>query len=151
LAETKTGLEGVVKYRLIAGTASVATGSTLSYVTGADYSWDSDKKDVFNRATFAHYKSGRGKGKFSAKTLYVNQTDADAFRAAVANVSFPHAYIELQIDGIAGTGEKVLCFANSGLDTLSLSQPDDDLDSQELAFTFCTAPEEKAYADRRIT
>ena len=104
MAEAKTGLEGVVKYRLIAGTASVAGGSTLSYCTGFDYSWDEQKKDVYNRATFAHYKDGRGAGKASCKLLYVNQTDVDAFRTAIASYSYPQSYIELHIDGINGTG-----------------------------------------------
>ncbi len=151
MPEAKTGLEGVVKYRLIAGTASVAAGSTLSYVTGAEYSWDEEKKDVYNRATFAHYKSGRGKGKFSGKQLYVNQTDIDAFRAAVTGITFPQAYVELQIDGINGTGEKVIALASCGLDSHSVSQPEDDLDNAELSFTFAVEPEELTYANRRIT
>ena len=43
--ETKTGLEGLVKIRFIAGTASVAAGSNLSYVTDFSYTWDTSKKD----------------------------------------------------------------------------------------------------------
>jgi len=151
MAETKTGLEGVLKYRLIAGTASVDTGSTLSYVTGVDYSWDEQKKDIFDRATFAHYKAGRGLGKLTAKCLYVDQTDIDALKTAVADVSFPHAYFELQIDGIAGTGEKTIAFANCGLDSHSFSQPEEDSTTTDFSFTFCTKPEELAHTDRRIT
>ncbi len=151
MSEAKTGLEGVLKYRLVAGTATVAGGSTLSYVTGAEYSWDEEKKDVYNRATFAHYKPGRGKGKFSAKMLYVNQTDIDAFRAAVTGITFPQALIELHVDGINGTGEKAIQLASAGLDSHSVSQPEDDLDNAELSFTFAIEPRELAYADRQIT
>lgn len=151
MAEAKTGLEGVLKYRLIAGTASVDTGSTLSYVTGFDYSWDEAKKDVWNRASFAHYKAGRATGKATCKLLYVNNTDVDAFKAAVTGITFPQAYIELQIDGINGTGEKVMAFANVGLDSSAISQPEDGLDSLTLTFGFAKKPEELAYANRRIT
>lgn len=151
MAETKTGLEGVVKYRNQAGTASVAAGTTISYVTGFDFSWEENKKDIFNRATFAHYKEGRGMGKATAKCLYVNHDDVDQVKTALANYSYPQQYIELQIDGIDGTGETVLAFANAGLDSQSFSQPEDDSSTLDLSFTFCTKPEELTYANRRIT
>lgn len=151
MAEAKSGLEGIVKYICQVGTASVAAGSTLSYVTGADYTWDEQKKDVYNRATFAHYKPGRGQGKFTAKLLYVNQTDVDAIKTAQSGYTYPQAYVELQVDGVDGTGEKVIAFANAGLDSHSVSQPEDDLDSLELSFTFGLKPEELTYANRRIT
>ena len=151
MAETKTGLEGIVKYRMIAGTASVGAGSTLSYVTGADYSWDTNKKDVFNRATFAHYKKGRGLGKFDAKMLYVDYTDVTNFRAAVTGITSPQCYVELQIDGINGTGEKVISMPNCGVDSFKFSQPEDDLDNLDVSFTMATEPVEVTYANRLIT
>lgn len=151
MAEAKTGLEGVLKYRCIAGTSAVDTGTTLSYVTGVDYSWEEQKKDVWNRATFAHYKSGRAQGKLTAKLLYVNHNDIDKLKTAVTGITFPQSYFELQIDGINGTGEEVIAFADCGLDSHSLSQPEDDLDSYELSFTFALKPETLTYANRRIT
>ena len=151
MAEIKTGLEGVLKYRLIAGTASVDTGSTLSYVTGFDFSWEENSKPVFDRASFAHYKAGRGLGKATGKMMYVDHADVDAIKTAIADYSYPQCYIELHIDGIDGTGEKTLAFANCGLDSQSFSQPEEDTDTLDLAFTFATKPEELAYADRRIT
>jgi len=151
MSEVQTGLEGVLKFRNIAGTASVDTGSTLSYVTGFDYSWEENKKDIWNRATFAHYKAGRGVGKATCKMLYVNHDDVDSVKTAIANYSYPQQYIELQMDGIAGTGETVMAFANAGLDSHSFSQPEEDTDTLDLAFTFSTKPEELTYANRRIT
>ena len=151
MAEAKTGLEGIVKYRNQAGTASVAAGTTLAYVTGFDYSWDEQKKDVWNRATFAHYKPGRAQGKASCKLNYVDQTDIDQVKKALASYTSPQQYIELQIDGINGTGEKVIAFASSGLDSHSFSQPEDDLDTYDLSFTFALKPEELTYTNRRIT
>jgi hypothetical protein len=151
MPEVKTGLEGVLKYRNVAGTAAVAAGTTLSYVTSFEYSWDESVMDVWNRKTFAHYKPGRAKGKASCKLLYVNQSDVDQIKAALTGYTNPQQYVELQIDGINGTGEKVIALANCALDSHSLNQPEDDLDSLELSFVFSTQPEEKAYADRRIT
>jgi hypothetical protein len=149
--EAKTGLEGVLKYRNVAGTASVAAGTTVSYCTGFDYSWEENKKDIFNRATFAHYKPGRGIGKVTAKMMYVNQTNVDQVKKALADCTFPRQYIELQVDGVAGTGEKVIALANCGLDSHSFSQPEEDVDTMDISFTFATKPEELTYANRRIT
>lgn len=151
MAEAKTGLEGVLKYRNQYGTASVAAGTTISYCTGFDYSFEENKKDVWNRATFAHYKPGRGVGKATAKCLYVNHDDIDQIKAALEGYTNPTQYLELQIDGINGTGEKVIAFGMAALDSQSFSQPEEDLDSLDLSFTFCLDPEELAYADRRIT
>lgn len=149
--EAKTGLEGVLKYRNLAGTASVAAGTTISYVTGFDYSWEENKKDIWNRATFAHYKPGRGVGKATAKCLYVSQTDVTQIKTALAGHTFPQQYIELQIDGVGGTGEKVIALANAGLDSHSFGMPEDDVDTLDIAFTFSTKPQELTYANRRIT
>lgn len=152
MAEVKTGLEGVLKYRLIVGTATVAAGSTLSYVRGFDYSWDQAANPIYNRATFAHYKSGRGKGKATCKLDYVNKDDVDAFRTAqTGTVSFPQAYVELHVDGIAGTGEDAVQFANCALDSFSFSQPDEAEDNLELSFIYSTEPTEATYANRLIT
>lgn len=149
--ETKTGLEGVLKYRLMSGTDSVDAGSTISYCTDFSYSWDQNKKDVFDRATFAHYKPGRAMGNCSMKLLYVDETHLSAFRTAQSDQSYPHAYFELHIDGVDGTGEKALALANAGLNSTSFTQPEDDLDTVDFSFSFSTAPEELTYANRRIT
>jgi hypothetical protein len=151
MAEGKTGLEGVLKYKNQFGTASVAAGTTISYVTGFDYSWEENKKDVYNRATFAHYKPGRAVGKATCKMLYVDHTDVNQIKTALSGYTHPVQYIELQIDGINGTGEKVIALANAGLDSQSFSQPEEDLDSLDLSFTFALKPEELTYANRRIT
>jgi hypothetical protein len=151
MAESKSGLEGILKYRNTFGTASVAAGTTLSYVTGFDYSYEENKKDVWNRATFAHYKPGRAVGKATCKMMYVDHTDVNQIKAALSGYTSPVQYIELQIDGINGTGEKVIALGNCGLDSQSFSQPEEDLDSMDLSFSFALKPEELTYANRRIT
>ena len=136
MSEVQTGLEGVLKFRNIAGTASVDTGSTLSYVTGFDYSWEENKKDIWNRATFAHYKKGRPAGKLTVKELYVNQGSADVWPTSSTYWTVPTVAFTLEVDDIAGTVGETLMFQRCAKDSTALSQPEEDTDTFDISATF---------------
>jgi hypothetical protein len=136
LAYVTVGSMGSVLAGSIVNERTFVQPTTISYVTGVDYSIEENKKDVWNRATFAHYKPGRKTGKISIKTLYVNNGSANFWPTSSTFHTVPTCALTLSIDDIAGTIGNALLFQRCGKDSTALSQPEEDLDSFDISATF---------------
>jgi hypothetical protein len=136
LAYVTVGTSGSVLAGSIVDERSFHVPATVSYVTGVDYSLEQNKKDVWNRATFAHYKPGRPAGKLSIKELYTDFGSADVWPASSTFNTVPTIAMTLSIDDVAGTVGETLLFQRCGKDSTALSQPEEDLDSFDISATF---------------
>jgi hypothetical protein len=151
MAETKTGLEGVLKIKWgQTGTASVAAGSAIGYVTGLSYEYTNNPIHVFDGSTYAHSKQQRVMGKATAKSLFVDNAYYNKLGTTDGNVTQGRHYIELQVNGIAGTGEDVYCFRNCVLENMSRDIPEEEGVTEEWTFFF-DHYRKLAFADRLIT
>ncbi len=136
LAYVTLGTSGSVLSGSIVDERSFHTATPIGYVTGFEYSIDENKKDVYSRATFAHYKAGRKIGKLSVKELYVNHGSFDVWPTSSTYHTVPTIGVELAVNDIAGTIGESLLFQRCGKDSTSVGQPEDDLDSAEISANF---------------
>jgi len=152
MPETKTGLEGVIKYVSgQTGTAAAQNGSTLGYATGFDYEWSDSPLHVYNGSAYAHSKKQRGKGKATIKKLFVDDTVwADFKGGTTATESYKRHYMELQVDGIAGTAADVYSFEDVVCEGLSRSDPEEEQATEEVTLFFTKAPRRLAPASKLI-
>lgn len=136
LAYVTVGTSGSVLAGSIVNERSFHTSGSISYVTDFSYGWDMNKKDVFNRATFAHYKPGREMGNLSVKELYVEAGSADVWPTSSVYHTVPTIAMELAIDGVDGTASEVLLFQRCAKNSVGLAQPEDDMDTFDLSASF---------------
>lgn len=136
LAYVTVGTGGSVIAGSIVSERTFLVPTTISYVTGVDYSLEENKKDIFDRATFAHYKAGRKAGKLTVKELYVNQGSADIWPTSSTFHTVPTVAFSLQIDDIDGTVGEDLLFQRCAKDSTSLSQPEEDSTTFDISATF---------------
>jgi len=136
LAYVTVGTSGSVIGGSIVDERTFLTPTTISYVTGVDYSIDTGMKSVFNRDTFAHYKEGRQTGKLSIKENYVNQGSADVWPTSSTYHTVPTAAFSLAINGVDGTISEELLFQRCAKDSTGLSQPEEDVDTFDISATF---------------
>lgn len=136
LAYVTVGTGGSVIGGSIVSERTFCTNGSISYVTGVDYSIEDNHKDVWNRATFAHYKPGRPTGKLTVKELYVNQGSADVWPTSSTYHTVPTIAMTLDIDDINGTVGETLMFQRCAKDSTALSQPEEDLDTFDISATF---------------
>lgn len=136
LGYVTVGTSGSVIAGSIVDERTFVQSTTISYVTGVDYSLEENKKDVWNRATFAHYKPGRKAGKLSVKELYVNNGSADIWPTSSTYHTVPTCAFSLKLNDIAGTVGNDLMFQRCGKDSTGFSQPEDDVDTFDISATF---------------
>ena len=136
LAYVTVGTGGSVIGGSIVNERSFHTAGTISYLTGLDYSLEENKKDIWDRATFSHYKAGRDTGKLTIKELYVEQGSSDIWPTSSTYHTVPTVAFELAIDGINGTVSEALLFQRCGKDSTSLSQPEEDMTTFDISATF---------------
>jgi hypothetical protein len=137
MAETKDGLEGVLKFIAgQAGTASAANGSTLGYCTGFSYDVTDSPKHIFDGTAYAHSKCGRVMGKASAKHLFVNDAVYGTLTGTNASYTKVRHYIELQVNGLVGTAEEVYSFEDCVLENTSRAHPEEGSVTEDFGFFF---------------
>lgn len=150
MPEVKSGLEGVLK--LIwgqTGTAAAANGSTIGYVTGLSYEYSDNPIHIFDGSAYAHSKKQRTQGKATVKQLFVNNNFVSKLGTTDGNVTMGRHYMELQVNGVAGTAEDVYAFQNCVLENLSRDVPETEAVSEEWTFFFNNL-ERLAAASKRI-
>ena len=151
MAEVKSGLEGILKFAWgQTGSAAVQAGSTIGYVTGFSYEYTENPIQVYDGTAYAHSKKQRREGKATVKKLFVDNDFYAKLGTKTANETVGRHYVELQVDGIAGTGEDIYCFRDCVLDNLSRDVPETEVLEEEWSFAF-DLYEKRTYANRLIT
>jgi len=136
LAYVTVGTSGSVLAGSIVDERTFLTAAPISYVSGVDYSVDENKLDIYNRATFAHYKSGRKTGKLTVKEMYVDHGSLDVWPTSSTWHTVPTIAFELAIDGVNGTVSEALLFQRCGKNSLGFTQPEEKEDTGEISATF---------------
>lgn len=137
MAEVKTGLEGILKVAWgQTGTTSAQNGSTIGYVTGFSYEYSNSPLHVYNGTAYAHSKAQRVHGKASVKSLFVDNDFYNKLGTSTASETQGRHYIELQVDGVAGTCEDVYSFENCVLENMSRDVPEEESTTEDWGFHF---------------
>lgn len=137
MPEIKTGLEGVLKICWgQTGTASVAAGSTIGYGKGISYDWSENPIHIWNGSAYAHSKKQRAKGKLTVSKMFMDNDFVAKLGTSTASETFGRHYVELQVNGIAGTLEDVYSFRNCALESISRTHPEEAESTEEWGFHF---------------
>ena len=137
MPEVKTGLEGVLKMRWgQTGTATVAAGSTIGYGQGISYEWSESPIHIWDGGSYAHSKKQRAQGKLTVSKMFVDNDFMAKLGTTTASETFGRHYVELQVNGIAGTLEDVYSFRNCAFEGLSREVPETESMTEEWTFFF---------------
>lgn len=148
MAETKQGLEVVVKFAAgsavvnsagySAGTfipgAAIAAEVVFTYKRNVDFSWNYNIRPIHNAGGIVtHYKDGIPSGSLTVSSLYIDEADFAKLREVVNDSdgsvdegTVPWGYMEIQYLGVDGSVEFILRCKRVVLSNRSVSNPEDD-------------------------
>ena len=137
LAYVTVGTSGSVIAGSIVNERTFHVPTSISYVTGVDWSTDEAIRPIHDGPDFKHYKAGRKyPGKLGVKELYVNMGSADVWPSSSTYHTVPTIAFELDIDGINGTVSESILFQRCAKESQAFSQPEVEDDTYDLSVQF---------------
>ena len=137
MAEVKSGIEGVLKMAWgQTGTTTVQSGSNIGYGKGISFDWSENPIHIWSGSSYAHSKKQRAMGKLTVSKLFVDNDFMAKLGTSTASETFGRHYVELHVDGIAGTLEDVYSFRNCALESVSRTHPEEAESTEEWSFFF---------------